>query len=135
MKIDHKSKTVADRITALGELQHAYYHAKKSAGVMVDDPEAEGFFQIIAEECRQFRRDYQAKHFSNCPDELWCLGKAVEEARQRIYESDEGDSEDIRRIDNIWSQVWGRISGLDLSGCVSCADDRAKDEDTLKNEG
>lgn len=68
------------------------------------------------------------KHFPDTPDELWCLGKAVEIARQRVYEADEGDTEDINEVDAIWSYVWGRITGKDLSACSSCREDRAVDE-------
>lgn len=63
------------------------------------------------------------KHFPNCPEELWCLGKAIETARQRVYEADEGDSEDLADVDAIWNLVWGRITGEDLSGCSSCRAD------------
>lgn len=64
------------------------------------------------------------EHFPDCPDELWCLGKAVEDARQRIYEADSGLTQDLKEIDAIWALVWGRIAGVDMSGCKSCIDDR-----------
>lgn len=124
MEIDHESKTISDKITATGELEHVLYHARKSASVKLEDEELEIFFQTVARMALDFRRKYMKKHFPDCPDELWCLGKAVETARQRIYEADEGDTEDLNDIDAIWSTVWGKITGKDLSDCAVCKDDK-----------
>lgn len=131
--IDHDTKALADKITAIGALEHIYFHAKKSASTKIEDEEAETFFQTIAAMAKDFRRRYTAKYFPNCPDELWCLGKAVEEARQRIYESDDGYTEDLADIDAIWAAVWGRITGTDVSGCSSCKEDR-EDSGAIKDE-
>lgn len=124
MEIDHESKTISDKVTAIGELEHVLYHARKSASVKLEDEELEIFFQTVARMALDFRRKYMKKHFPDCPDELWCLGKAVETARQRIYEADEGDTEDLNDIDAIWSTVWGKITGKDLSDCAVCKDDK-----------
>lgn len=120
----HKSASLSDKITVCGNLEHIYYHAKKSAAVKIEDKEAEAFFQTVAAMAQDFRRRYMKKHFPDCPEELWCLGKAVEIARQRIYESDEGDTEDISDIDAIWQMVWERITGQDLSSCSACREDK-----------
>lgn len=130
--VDHHSKTISDKITVVGEVEHVLYHARKSASVKIDNPEDEMFFQTIATMALNFRRKYMKKHFPNCPDELWCLGKAVETARQRIYEADECDTEDLREIDDLWLTIWERITGEDLSDCASCKQDRA--EETKKKE-
>lgn len=108
----------------VGEVEHALYHARKSASVKADDRDATIFFQSVATMCLNFRRKYMKKHFPNCTDEMWCLGKAIETARQRVYEADEGDTEDLNDIDAIWNMVWREITGKDLSGCSSCKDDR-----------
>lgn len=123
--IDHQNKALADKITVIGALEHIYYHAKKSASVKIEDKNTETFFQTVANMARDFRRKYTAKHFPDCPEELWCLGKAVEEARQRVYESDDADTEDLSDIDAIWAMVWGAITNEDVSGCSSCAEDKA----------
>lgn len=134
---NHRSASLSDKITVLGNLEHVRFHALKSAGVKVDDPELESFFQLVAAEAQSMRRDFQRKHFPECPDELWCLGKAIETVRQRAYECDEGDSEFIRRVDNLWSEIWSLISGEDLSGCKSCEEDKGKikDEDWDEVQG
>jgi len=124
MEIDHESKTISDKVTVVGELEHVLYHARKSASVKVEDKELETFFQTVARMTLDFRRRYMKKHFPDCPEELWCLGKAVETARQRIYEADEGDTEDLSDIDAIWNMIWGRICKRDLSGCSSCKEDK-----------
>lgn len=120
----HKSASISDKITAVGELEHALYHARKSASVKIEDKELEVFFQTVARMCLDFRRKYMKKHFPDCPEDLWCLGKAIETARQRIYEADEGDTEDLNEIDAIWNTVWTRITGEDLSGCSVCKEDK-----------
>lgn len=120
---NHESATISDKITAIGEIEHIVYHARKSASVKVGT-EDEIFYQTIAKMATDFRRKYMKKHFPDCPDELWCLGKATEIARQRVYEADEGDTEDMRGIDDIWANVWGKITGRDLSGCSSCKEDK-----------
>lgn len=119
----HKTANISDKITVLGLVEHIRDHALKGAGVKMEYKEAEAFFQTAASMAQEFRRKYMKKHFPDCPEELWCLGKAVEAARQRVYEADEGDSEDINEIDSLWQFIWGRISGEDLSGCSACRED------------
>ena len=120
----HKSASISDKITALGECEHVEYHARKSASAKVEDEELSVFFQTVARMCLDFRRKYMKKHFPDCPEELWCLGKAIETARQRVYEADEGDSDDLNDIDAIWQLVWEKITNTDLSSCSSCREDR-----------
>ena len=120
----HKSANISDKVTVIGNLEHIRYHALKGASVKVEDEELNTFFQTVATMTTDFRRRYMKKHFPDCPEELWCLGKAVETARQRLYEADEGDSEDLNDIDAIWALIWGRISGRDLSACSSCREDK-----------
>ena len=120
----HKSASISDKITVIGDLEHVLYHARKGASVKVEDEELNIFFQTVARMTLDFRRRYMKEHFPDCPEELWCLGKAIETARQRIYEADEGNSEDLNDVDAIWNMVWGRITGKDLSGCSSCRADQ-----------
>ena len=124
----HKSASISDKISAVGELEHILYHARKSASVKIEDKELETFFQTVARMTLDFRRRYMKKHFPDCPEELWCLGKAVETARQRIYEADEGDTEDLNDIDAIWNMIWEKITGEDLSGCSNCREDKGISE-------
>lgn len=120
----HKTANISDKITVLGLVEHIRDHALKGAGVKMEDKEAEAFFQTAASMAQEFRRKYMKKYFPDCPEELWCLGKAVEAARQRVYEADEGDSEDINEIDSLWQFIWGRITRQDLSACSACREDK-----------
>lgn len=128
----HKSASISDKITGVGELEHVLYHARKGASVKVEDEELNTFFQTVATMTLDFRRRYMKKHFPDCPEELWCLGKAVETARQRLYEADEGDSEDLNDIDAIWALIWGRICNRDLSACSSCREDKGEELEASK---
>ena len=121
--VNHKSKTLADKISVIGELEHAIYHARKSAGV-VEDEDKKTFYLTTAQMFLDFRRAYMKRHFPECPDELWCLVKATETARQRVYEADEGDVEDIEDIDAIWANIMEELTGEDLSDCASCKSDK-----------
>lgn len=120
----HRTANISDKITVIGNLEHALYHARKSASVKADNEEDERFFQVVAAMVLDFRRRYMKKHFPDCSEELWCLGKAIETARQRVYEADEGDSEDLNDVDVIWQLIWGKITKKDLSGCSSCKEDK-----------
>ena len=129
--VNHNNKTLSDKITVIGNLEHIYYHAKKSAGV-VEDEDKKTFYLTMAQMAKDFRRAYMKRHFPECPDELWCLVKATEAARQRVYEADEGDVEDIEGIDAIWANVMEELTGEDLSGCVSCKADKGEEKGCLK---
>lgn len=94
----------------------------------IEDKELETLFQTVASMTLDFRRRYMKKHFPDCTEALWCLGKAAEAARQRIYEADEGDTEDLNDIDAIWNMIWEKITGEDLSGCSSCKEDKGSSE-------
>lgn len=126
----HETANISDKITVIGNLEHVLYHARKAASSKVESEEEALFFQSIAKMALDFRRKYMKKHFPDCPEELWCLGKAVETARQRVYEADEGDTEDLRDIDDLWNVVWGRICKRDLSGCHACKEDMEGNTDS-----
>ena len=129
--IDHKTASLADKITIIGELEHVYHHAKKSAIASFEKPEDEMFYQSVAAMAKNLRRDFMRNNFPNCSETDWCLGKAVETVRQRAYESDDGDTELLTQVDGLWAMIWNRITGQDVSGCSACKDDagKIKDED------
>ena len=120
---DHNQANLADKITVIGNCEHLYYHAKKSASVS-EGTDKEVFHQVLAKKVQDFRRNYMHKYFPNISDEMWCEAKAVEALRQRVYESDEGDADILKAVDELWNLVWSEITGQDMSGCKSCAEDR-----------
>lgn len=85
----------------------------------------EVFYHVIANKAKALRRKYMRTYFPDCDDKLWCLGKATASLRQVAYEADEGHAELLKEVDDLVDEVWGKISGKDLSDCSACKDDRA----------
>lgn len=119
----YKTLNTSDHIRVIGELEHLYAHAMRSKQVAwgTDD---EVFYQVIANKAKALRRKYMRTYFPECDDKLWCLGKASASLRQVVYESDEGNTELIKDVDDIVDEIWQKISGRDLSDCESCRSDK-----------
>lgn len=66
-------------------------------------------------------------HFGELKDTDWCLCKAAAAIRQLAYEVCEGDSEELRELDDFVDEVWGQALGRDLSGCLACVEDGQSD--------
>lgn len=122
-EFDYKTANVSDHIRAIGECEHIYSHAQRSKQV-AKDTDDEVFYHVIASKAKALRRKYMRTYFPDCDDKLWCLGKASASLRQVAYESDEGHAELIKEIDDLVDEIWGKITGEDLSGCESCRADR-----------
>lgn len=119
----YQTLNISDHIRAISELEHIYSHALRSKQV-TEGTEDEVFYQTIANKAKALRRKYMKTYFPDCPDELWCLGKASASLRQVIYEADEGHTELVKEADDLVDEIWGRITGEDLWGCQSCKSDR-----------
>lgn len=121
--IKYQTLNTSDHIRAIGECEHIYAHAMRSKQV-AKDTDDEVFYQVIANKAKTLRRKYMRTYFPDCDDKLWCLGKASASLRQVVYESDEGHTELVKEVDDLVDEIWGRISGKDLSGCSVCKDDK-----------
>lgn len=121
-KFDFDKANLADQITAVGELEHIFYHANKSASVVPKEKAV--FYQTVADMTKEFRRDFMRRHFPNVTDEDWCLLKAVETVRQRVYESAHTSYEDLKAVNDLWSIITEHIFGVDMSGCAVCKADK-----------
>lgn len=119
----YKTLNVSDHIRAVSELEHIYSHAQRSKQVVAGTDD-EVFYQTIANKAKALRRKYMKTYFPDCPDELWCLGKASASLRQVVYEADEGHAELIKETDDLVDEIWGRISGEELWGCQACRGDK-----------
>ena len=119
----YQTLNISDHIRSIGELEHIYSHAKRSQQV-AKDTDDEVFYQVVANKAKALRRKYMKTYFSDCPDELWCLGKASASLRQVAYEADEGHTELVKEVDDLVDEIWGRITDEDLWGCQSCKSDR-----------
>ena len=122
-EFDFKTANTSDHIAAIGELEHIARHAKRSQQVSAGTDD-EVFYHVIANKAKDLRRKYMRTYFPDCDDKLWCLGKATASLRQVGYEADEGHAELLKEMDDLVDEVWGRISGEDLSGCTACKEDK-----------
>jgi len=121
-EFDFKTANTSDHIAAIGELEHIARHAQRSKQV-AKDTDDEVFYQVIANKAKALRRQYMRTYFPDCDEKLWCLGKASASLRQVVYEADEGHTELIREVDDLVDEIWGKITGEDLSGCEACKSD------------
>lgn len=112
---------LSDQITVVGECEHIYMHACKSAAV--SNPEDAIFYQTLADMTKNFRRKFMKEHFPNVKEEDWCLLKATDALRQRVYESAATSHDDLRDVNNLWAMTMEHVFGVDLSGCTACKKD------------
>ena len=118
----YKTLNTSDHIAAVGEMEHLYRHAMRSKQVALGTDD-EVFYQVIANKAKALRRKYMRTYFPDCDDKLWCLGKASASLRQVVYEADEGHTELVKEVDDLVDEIWGKITGEDLSGCEACKSD------------
>ena len=64
------------------------------------------------------------KHFKDLADTDWCLCKSAACLRQIAYEVCEGDSLELKEIDDFVDEIWGSALNMDLSDCLVCREDR-----------
>ena len=123
---DHAKAGTSDRISVVGELEHARRHALRSAIVLAieEKPEESFKFLVWAKQLMDLRRSYMGKHFANISAKHWCLCKSAACLRQLAYEVEGDDSEFLVAVDNLVDEIWGDALGEDLSDCEACKSDR-----------
>ena len=124
---DHDKASVADKIAVLGELQHGRRHAiRAAASVWREEDDSDSVQYLLwAKRFQSIRREYMKKHFGELKETDWCLIKVCAELRSLIYEVCEGDSEELKEIDDLIDEITGKALDMDLSDCVSCREDKA----------
>lgn len=120
---NHKKTGTSDKIALVGELEHARRHALRSA-VSVENEEKQFFYLTLAKQLQTIRREYMRTHFGQIADSDWCLCKTAACLRQIAYEVFESNSDELKEIDNLVDEIWGKALGEDLSDCEACKDDR-----------
>ncbi len=123
---DHSKAGVSDQIALVSELEHARRHALRAAASAwreEDDSESNRYL-IIAKRAQELRRDYMRKHFGDLKETDWCLCKSAACLRQLAYEVCEGDTTELKEIDDFVDEIWGEALGKDLSDCIACREDR-----------
>lgn len=122
---------LADQISVVGFCEHVYDHCCKSAAV--SNKEDAVFYMTIADMIKEYRRNFMKEHFPDVKDVDWCLLKSIEQVKQRVYESAHTSYEDLKGVNDIWSEVAERIFGIDMSGCSACKEDKkGSHEDSLE---
>ena len=119
---NYDTANLADQITVIGNLEHAYYHALKSAS-SVEETDAV-YYLTVASMIKDFRRKFMREHFPDIKETDWCLLKAIETVRQRVYESSNSSYADLKEANDIWSLITEHIFEIDMSNCVSCREDK-----------
>lgn len=122
---------LADQITVVGNLEHLYYHLLKAASTLSEEEALD--YLTMAIMAKNFRRAFMREHFPDVEDRDWCIIKATETVRQRVYESANTSHKDLKMVNDLWSTVMEKIFNEDMSGCVACAEDR--NEETQKEDG
>ena len=125
---NHKTASTVDKIALLGELEHAYAHAVRSA-VSLHPAEEESDdsdwakYAIWAKAIKEMRREYQRKAFPDLDEYDWCLLKALSRVRQLAYETQGSDYALLKEIDDLVDDITSAMMGQDLSGCAACRED------------
>lgn len=128
---NYDTANLADQISVVGFCEHVYDHCCKSAAVSKKEDAV--FYMTIADMIKEYRRNFMKEHFPNIKDEDWCLLKSIEQVKQRIYESAHTSYNDLKGINDIWSEVTEHIFGIDMSGCTACEEDKkGSHEDSLE---
>lgn len=123
MSFDSEKANISDQILLVGELEHIQRHALRSMVSPNIEEDERTWYAVVAKQAKDLRRKYMRNHLTDCPDELWCLGKASASLRQLNYETFTGDIEECDEIDALVDSIWSKITGQDMTGCVACRSD------------
>lgn len=124
---DFDKANLSDQITVIGNLEHLYMHLLKSASTLEEDEAV--FYLTLAQMVKEYRREFMREHFPSVEERDWCVLKAVETVRQRVYESANTSHKNLKEINDIWGLITEHIFGVDMSGCSACKEDKEKNEE------
>ena len=119
--IAHGHMNLEDKLTIVGELEHAYRHCLKSAAVV--GAEEAFWYMVQATRIQQARRKLQAT-LGDIATEDWCLVKVGASIKQLAMETFEGDYDTMKELVSIADELMGHGVHVDLSDCKSCQDDK-----------
>ena len=124
----HDKAALQDVISLVGELEHSYRHAIRSAYSSETD-EQKLNYSIIANRLREARRKIMKERLGDIDEKDWCLCKSAACLRQISYEIYNGDWEQLKLIEEIVDMIWSKATGEDLSGCQACKNDIEETEE------
>ena len=122
---NHVSAAVSDKIRLISELEHIRNHSLRSAAV-AQGTDDEMFYLVLAKQAKDLRREFMQKNFPNIDSKLWCLCKSAACLRQVAYEIWEEKADQLKEIDDMVDEIWGKAIGMDLSDCVACKEDKGE---------
>lgn len=118
----HDKAATQDVISLVGELEHSYRHAIRSAHSSKASDKVH--YAVVATNLRTLRREIMKKYFGGKIGELdWCLCKSTACIRQLMYELFSDDQELFDRVEDLVDKVWSKATNEDLSGCQACKND------------
>lgn len=126
---DHETASISDAIRLVGELEHIRSHALRSAAV-AEGTDDEMFYLILAQQAKELRRNYMQDHFPDIDSKLWCLCKSAATLRQIAYEVWGEKASQLKEIDNMVDEIWGKATGKDLSDCAACKEDKGEQKES-----
>lgn len=124
MEMNHKALSKIDKLWVLSELEHKRRHARRSSHV-AESNEDKMFYKVVSARSQDIRRRYQQKYFPDVTELDWCLLKVSETLRQLNYEATPEDDGLFDEIEDLCDMVTSHAIHEDVSGCKSCAEDRA----------
>lgn len=128
MSIDSDKANLADKLLAVGEMEHMRRHALRSMASPNIKENERIKYAIIAERAKETRRAFMRKHFSDLADEDWCLVKLCCSLRQLMYETFDGEIEEFTDIEDLIDSVLSKAFKQDMTGCIACGADREEDK-------
>lgn len=120
--ISHEHLALEDTLSLLGELEHARYHALRSAHV-AEKKEDKMHYLVTAARAQRARRKVQAK-LEEIGETDWCLVKSGQRLRQLNYELMDGDTETFNELEELVDSINSHALHQDMSGCKSCSADK-----------
>lgn len=120
--VNHKKLSITDTLSAVGEFEHLRRHILRSVQFM-DDNDAKLFWVVEANKIQDFRREYMKKYFP-VDEKFWCIVKSCATLRQELYETTNGDVDELKKYDTLIDEIMSEIMGEDLSGCEACKQDQ-----------
>lgn len=88
------------------------------------------FYLVLAQQAKELRREYMQEHFPDIDSKLWCLCKSAATLRQIAYETWGEKADQLKRIDNMVDEIWGKATGQDLSDCAICKEDKGEQKES-----
>lgn len=120
--MNHDQLKLADKITAVGELEHLRRHLIRAAITTTDDTRA-FFYLVKAHRAEALRRQLQHS-LPEVAEEDWCIVKSCATIKQLNAETLEEDKELYKEIEDLADDCLSKAYNVDFHSCKACKDDK-----------